>query len=68
MKAVPLTLALLAAALGTTACISITAPVRERIVSNDWIPGHWAENDHGRVWIEGHYAPVRPPEARGDRP
>ncbi len=61
-------LAMLTAASGVSACVSVEAPVRERVVVGEWVPGHWVETENGRRWIEGHYARVRPAVAPDARP
>ena len=68
MRAVAITLAATAAACAVSGCVSVTAPVRERIVVGEWVPGHWVEGENGRRWVEGHYRSVRPPEAPDGRP
>jgi len=68
MRAVLIVLAAVAVSSGLSGCISVTAPVRERVVAGEWIPGHWVEGENGRRWVEGHYRPVRPPGAPDARP
>ena len=55
MKPLLLILALASAAASLSACISYSAPPRERVVVGDWVPGHWVDTVHGQRWVAGHY-------------
>ena len=55
MKSLLLVLVLASTAAGLSACISYSAPPRERVVVGDWVPGHWVDTAHGARWVPGHY-------------